>query len=138
MAKELVCLAVKQDAPEGVVEELISAVRVMTNGAKELAKSAYVTKVLRGLRGLRDASELEPALKKALAEASDDVDRSKLQSMLAVVQKSASGVNFANPETLPPDSTELSPHCIPCCALGCIVCTEVCILCCVAGCAVCS
>lgn len=133
IAKELVCLAVKQDAPEGVVEELISAVRAMTYGATQLAKSAYLTKVLRDLRGLRDASEIEPVLKKALTEASDDVDRTKLRSMLEVVQKSASGISILDDTVLPPDGS----GCVPCCFLGCIICTEACVLCCVVGCAVC-
>jgi hypothetical protein len=136
MAKELVCLAVRQDAPEGVVEELMSAVRIIKNGAAELVKSIYLTKVLRELRGLRDAYELEPVLKKALAEATGDVDKSKLQNMIEVVQRSAG--SFGDPETLPPDSTDLSPHCVPCCFIGCTVCTVDCLVCCAIGCAVCS
>jgi hypothetical protein len=137
MAKELVCLAIRQDAPEGVVEDLMVPVRAMTKGAKELSKSVYLTQVLRSLHGLRDAYELEPVLEKALAEATDDLDRSKLQSMLETVQKSPVSDNFSNFDSLLPKSTELSPSCAPCCFLGCIICLEGCFICCVIGCLVC-
>jgi hypothetical protein len=139
MAKELVILAIKQDAPEGVAEELLSAMRVITNGAKEVGRSAYLSEVLRSLRGLRDAYELEPVLKKALAGASDDADRSKIRNMLDTLSKTASDGTL-DEEFLPPDGTgtELSPHCVPCCYIGCVVCLRACILCCLIGCAVCS
>jgi hypothetical protein len=138
MAKELVCLSIKQDAPEGVVEELMVPLRAMTSGAKELAKSTYFANVLHSLRGLRSTFELEQALNRALPEAGNDADRSKLRKMIEVVQKSASGTScLEEAMAFSDDAVTLSDSCVPCCFIGCVVCTLDCLFCCLIGCLVC-
>ncbi len=133
LSKELVCEAVRRDAPEGVAEELLVAVRRMTAGARGL--SPYVRTVLNDLRGLRDRSELEPVLRNALDGAAD-ADRTKIEGMIDVVQKSDAVV--AADEVILPEKPGFSPvDCVACCVLGCTFCFEACPICCAVGCVVC-
>jgi len=135
LAKAIVVEAVLQDAPAGVVEELIAPVRQMAANARNLDRYQYAIGVLSSLQGLRDRSELEPVLADALGDAPDDANRAKIQDMLELV--SGSDATIAEARVLPDGTTELSPHCVPCCFIGCTVCLEACILCCAAGCLLC-
>jgi hypothetical protein len=133
IAKGLVCEAVRRDAPEGVPEELLVAVRRMAAGESRV--SPYMRTVLKNLRGLREPSELEPVLRNALAEASDE-DRPKLESMIDLV-KNPDIVATADAKTLPSRPGFSPVDCVACCSIGCVICTEACPLCCVVGCLYC-
>jgi hypothetical protein len=130
IAKEFVGEAVRRDAPEGVAEELLVAVRRMTAG--ERAMSPYMRAALQDLRGLRDASEIETALHRALDDATDD-DRGKLENFIALV-KNPKAVAEMDAKVLPPDTGFSPVDCVACCALACVICTEVCPVCCGIGC----
>jgi hypothetical protein len=132
MTKELICEAVRRDAPEGVAEELLVAVRRMTAGVRDLSPSMRT--ILKNLRGLRDRSELEPVLWSALRNA-DGADRTKLQVMIDVVQKSE--IAIKREETLLADRSGLTLDCVTCCDVGCGLCSSFCLSCCAVGCAIC-
>jgi hypothetical protein len=133
IAKGLVCEAVRRDAPDGVAEELLAAVRRMRAGENRV--SPYMRTVLKNLRGLRDPSELEPVLGNALAKASDE-DRPKLESMIDLV-KSPDILTTADFKKLPTRPGFSPIDCVACCGIGCVICTEACPLCCVIGCLYC-
>ncbi|MGY0234444.1 hypothetical protein [Longispora urticae] len=135
LSKEFVHEAVRRDAPAGVAEELLVAVRRATAGTRAL--SPYMRTVLQSLRGLRDPAELEPVFRNALADATD-ADRGKLEGALELVRKyAAADGDFFDP-TLETEAPEFSPvDCVACCALGCALCLELCAVCCVAGCIYC-
>lgn len=134
LTKEILCEAVRRDAPEGVAEELLVAVRRLAAGVRDL--SQYLRSVLKDLRGLRDRSELEPVLRNALDRGSD-ADRTKLQAMIEVVEKSE--LVTRGDEVLLADRSGFSPeHCAACCGIGCAECINgPCLLCCAVGCVLC-
>ena len=128
IAKEVLCEAIRQDAPVGVAEALLDVVRRMT--VREQQVSPRVRELLVGLRGLRDPSELLPVLTRALAGA-DAADRSDIQRMVTFVEQ-------LDADAVTGDPTSLSPaDCAACCALSCIICLEFCAVCCLLGCLVC-
>jgi hypothetical protein len=130
IAKEFVSEAVRRDAPEGVGEELLVVVRRMTAG--ERAMSPFMRTTLQDLRGLRDASEIEAALRRPFDDATDD-DRRKLENFIALVRNPKAAAEM-DAEVLPTE-TRFSPgDCVACCALGCIICTKACVVCCGIGC----
>jgi hypothetical protein len=145
-AKALAIEAVRRDAPAGVVEELLVPIRRMTATLQQLDRYRFTADVLAGMRGLRDETELEPVLAKALDDAPDEANREKLEHMLGLVRtRVAFEVLGGIEKVLPPEGTtgefttaKLEPsRCVPCCALGCIVCPEFCPVCCLAGCFLC-
>ena len=134
IAKEFVSEAVRRDAPEGVPEELLVAVRRMTSG--ERAMSPYMRSTLQGLRGMRDASEIEPALRRALGDATDD-DRRKLENFIILVKNPKPAAEMDTKMLLPPDTGFSPVDCLACCSLGCAICTDACLVCCPIGCVWC-
>jgi hypothetical protein len=133
LTKELVCEAVRRDAPEGVPEELLVQVRRMAAGVARI--SPYIRDVLKDLRGLRDASELEPKLRDAL-DAASDADRPTILGMIDVARESDAAARAD--EIVLTERAGLSPvHCVACCVLGCTFCFELCPVCCVVGCVAC-
>jgi hypothetical protein len=138
--KALVIEAVRRDAPEGVVEALIVPVRRMAETARELDAYRYTTDVLAGLRGLRDATELEPPLARALAAAPDDANRDRLERMLERVRNPidpAQAQIAADAVTLPTKLTGGEVACFVCCLAGCSLCGINCLLCCNVNCFLC-
>lgn len=141
ICKAFVIEAVRQDAPEGVVEELIVPVRRMAATARDLDQYRYTTRVLSQMQGMRDRSELEPILEKALVDAPDDANKYKLEKMLNVLRGAPRVEDLRAAAILASDDITLEagfgPDCVPCCFLGCIICLEFCPICCVVGCFVC-
>ena len=135
-AKALIIEAVKSDAPVGVVEELIDAVRKMQEGAKNLPKFQYASDALAAVDSSNGA-EIASSLESALEKAPDEANRKKLAQMVKVAKQGKRPVSEMMMLSADAEMLEASPHCIPCCALGCIVCVDVCPICCVAGCLLC-
>jgi hypothetical protein len=147
ITKAIVIEAVRRDAPEGVVEGLIGPLRRMARGAAEIDRYRHITDALGQAQGLRDRSELEPVLDRALSTAPDEPNRRKLEMMLDVLRRSDDPEALrisADEMILKPNggsgtSTELSPvGCLTCCGTTCAACLPfACFTCCVVGCLVC-
>jgi hypothetical protein len=132
LTKQLVCEAV-QNAPEGVAEELLAALRRMAAGVENL--SPYIRQIFTDLQGLRDSSELEPVIRAAL-DTADETDRTKLERMIEVIERSEAMA--AGNEGILTEAPGFSPvDCVACCVLGCTFCFELCPVCCAVGCVVC-
>lgn len=133
MAKEVVCEAVRREAPAEVAEELFGSVRRMARGARSL--SPYVRDVLRSLKGSRDSTEIEPLLLTALENVPPG-DRAAVEGMLDTIRRSAAGSFGDEPIVVEPESFS-GVHCVACCVLGCTVLPKVCPVACVVGCVTC-
>lgn len=144
LTKALAVEAIRRDAPEGVVEELLPAIRRMSRGVRALDRDGHIAEALRGAQGLRDRSELEPVLERAMETAPDAATRGRL-ALAIEAMKRADGTFAADEAILGPDETttgggsELSPTgCLICCPSGCVACGPLgCIPCCVVSCLVC-
>ncbi len=123
----------KQKAPDdvlGALDELVNRYRL---GAERLPQIEYTAAALRGLQGMRDRSELEGPLSKALDEAPDDANRMKLTQIAALIRRPRS-FDLGFP-TLDPG---LGISCDwGCCAFACVMCVEACPICCAAACLLC-
>jgi hypothetical protein len=148
IVKGVVIEAVRRDAPQGVVEELMVPVRRMARTAAEIERYRHITDALSEAQGLRDRYEFEPVLEKALATAPDDANRQKLQLMLdalkradnpAELQAAADDV-FLGPDEGSGTATEFSPvECLVCCSTACVMCLPAgCLVCCPVGCLLCA
>ncbi|MGA5453824.1 hypothetical protein ACPCVO_45140 [Streptomyces umbrinus] len=129
--KALVIEAVKGDAPEGVVEDLMPALRRMTRGAAGI--DAYGVDVLARLEGLRDEDEIIPVLERARDEAPDEPSRQRVERVIERVRNPLSLEN-----TLAMSDEQLDEiqedTCASCCLHGCASCIMTCVICCAGSC----
>ncbi|MFF3091540.1 hypothetical protein ACFVRB_41830 [Streptomyces nojiriensis] len=138
--KALIIEAVKRDAPEGVVEDLLPVYRKMSRGAAEITD--YLVDVLAQLEGLRDEHEIAPVLEQARDKAPDKLSREKLERGLNKMRnplsfKSLLALSDEEFEKLREDSGP-GGTCFTCCLGGCSACwPSECSLCCFVACAIC-
>lgn len=124
--------AVASGAPEGVVSTLQEIVRQYEKGERRLTEIEYSVRAVKSLQGLRDRTEVEGPLLRALAEAPDEANREKLSQIVALVKRPPS-LSAAFPSLGAKDD-----GCSwGCCAFSCILCAEACVVCCIAACLLC-
>ncbi|WP_330294197.1 hypothetical protein [Streptomyces sp. NBC_00503] len=134
--KALAIEAVKRDAPEGVVEDLMLLLRRATRNAKGIDE--YGVEVLARLEGLRDVDEIVPVLERARDEAPDESRRQRIERLLKKARQpgpSREDLRAMSDEQL--EETLLSDNCDSCCLYGCSLCLLECFICCIGTCYCC-
>ncbi|MCX4718729.1 hypothetical protein [Streptomyces virginiae] len=133
--KALVIEAVKRDAPEGVVEDLMPDLRRMARKAERM--DDYGVEVLARLEGLRDEDEIVPVLERARDEAPDEVRRVRIQRVLDRIRKPS--LSLEELIDLSDEQLEeiLEDPCAHCCIYGCSLCLVTCLICCAGTCYCC-
>jgi hypothetical protein len=141
-AKAVAMEAIRLDAPEGVVEGLMTPVRQAAAGVKNLRLADYTVQKLAGMQGLRDQYELEAALAAAREEAPDATNRALLDGMIETLP-------MADRPTVLEEGKGLS-DCAVCCFVYCGICGIIfipegpgaivagCLVCCISACLLCS
>jgi hypothetical protein len=84
LVKEALVEAIRADAPVGVVEEILPALRILSSGAKGFDRYGYVATQLSALQGLRDRPEIAAALGESAANAPDEMNRASIERLRSV------------------------------------------------------
>ncbi|MFF7443841.1 hypothetical protein [Streptomyces sp. NPDC008122] len=134
--KAYIVEVIKNDAPEGVVEDLLPLYRRMSRGAEEI--SEYLVHVMGQLEGLRDEHEIAPVLERARDAAPDTSSREKVERALGKLRNPwtiTSLVALSDDEFA---KLRDDGPCLDCCTGGCIACwPSECVACCVVNCVIC-
>jgi hypothetical protein len=115
LVKETLVEAIRGDAPVGVVEDLLPALRVLSVGARVFDRNSHAATQLAALQGMRSRGELESALQDSAADAPDELSRASIDRLLAALDATpASDDHFTDPIFLgpdgePPDGSGVSP-----------------------------
>jgi len=115
------------NVPADVLRGLQSWLDATRAGVANRARYEYTRKKLMELRRVRDSKEIDAALRKAIAQAPDAMNKRKLEEMRA------------NAEDLVGHRARITWPCIICCIGGCLVCGNgpECAMCCIGGCWLC-
>ncbi|WP_406229253.1 hypothetical protein [Streptomyces anthocyanicus] len=135
-AKALVIEAVKRDAPEGVVEDLMPFLRRMQARVEKI--DDWAAEVLGSLEGLRDADEITPVLERALDEAPDEERKVLIARLLEKLQKPPLGLEEVLALSDEQFDVFREDPCESCCIYGCGSCPATCVICCIGSCWCCS
>lgn len=126
--KSLTYEALKQDATDETVDELLNLTRKMNNGVKRLA--ANQLDVIKGLRGVQTAEQASEILKTAAAQADDESSRKMFERAAESVQHRGGADT-----TLTAARMSKPKQCLLCCGIGGLIAE---LPGCVVGCVVCT
>jgi hypothetical protein len=99
--EEALVQAIREDAPPGVAEELLLQLRLVSTASKRFDRDGFAAHRLSTLRGLRDPSELQPALEAGIAAAPDSASRAQLTRWLDLVNAAPAADSGADLMTIP-------------------------------------
>lgn len=134
-AEAIVDGAKQKDAPSDVITALERISSKMRAGAQDLHRFEYTMRSIASIQGIRDSIEQEKILERAMADAPDDDNRSKLKKILNSMRKPLpfNKLTIGNIG----DLTASFDCDWGCCLFVCIMCTVGCPVCCAAACLLC-